>query len=348
MNYFADGLNCVLRMHEALGCAQHFEGKPLIKNIRTLGFLAIGAFTLSAVYALIAKDNAAERSFDDDDKQSSHHTINGDSGEFVLTDDDYTIKAEWRGDYSLDDLGAALAELDDELEIEIKQDGVKERVKFERRDGAIRTTYNRDGDKLPEGEEANQAAAALFLKFLRISGLKADERVSALLKTGDAASVLKEINALERDRAKRRYAVALIEQRDLSPTEIDALSQAFEQIKSDQDLRIAIAAVLENETLTAAQAAQLLAIAAKQIESDHDLRLVLSASADFFSKNSDFDDAWMDAYAGLQSSYDQRLALETIASAAKDDPALLAAYRKAAQTISDDTGRERALEAIGE
>jgi len=320
----------------------------LIKNIKALGFLAIGAFALSAAYALIVKDDDAEHAFDDDDKKSSHHTINGDSGEFVLADDDYTIKAEWSGDYSLNDAGAALAELDDEIEIVLKQDGVKERVKFERRDGAIRTTYYRDGDKLPDGEEADQAAGALFLKFLRISGLKSGERISALLKTGDTASVLEEIDALERDRAKRRYVVALIEQSDLSPAEIDALSQTFEQIESDHDLRIAITALIENETLTAAQVARLLTIAGRQIESDHDLRLVLSESADFFSKNSDFDDAWMDAYAGLQSNYDQRLALEEIAVAAKGDPALVAAYRKAAQAISDDADRERALEAIGE
>ncbi len=320
----------------------------MIKNIKALGFLAIGAFILSAVYALIVKDGATERSFDGSDERSSRYTINGDSGEFVLTDEDFTIKAEWRGDYSLNDAGAALAELDDELEIEIKQDGVKERVKFERRDGAIGAAYYRDGDKLPEGEEADQAAGALFLKFLRLSGLKSGERISALLKTGDTASVVAEIDALERDRAKRRYVVALIEQSELSPTEIDALSQTFKKIESDHDLRIAITVLLENETLTTAQVARLLPIAGRQIENDHDLRLVLSANAGFFSANDGFADAWMDAYAGLQSSYDQRLALEKVVVAAKGDPALLAAYRKAAEAISDDADRERALEAIGE
>jgi len=294
----------------------------------------------------MVKDDAAEHAFGDGDERSSRHTINGDSGEFVLTDDGYAIEANWRGDYSLNDLGAALGELDDELEIRIKQDGVKERVQFERRDGAIRTTYYRDGDKLPEGEEADQAAAALFLKFLRLSGLKADERVSALLKTGNAASVLKEIDALERDRTKRRYAVALIEQSDLSPADIDGLTERLGRIESDHDLRIAATALLENETLTAAQAARLLATAGRQIESDHDLRLVLSASADLLSTDSNLTDAWMNAYAGLQSSYDQRQALEAIASATKNDPALLAAYRKAAQAISDDADRERALEPI--
>ncbi len=320
----------------------------MIKNIKTLGFVAISGFAMSAAYALIVNDNAAEHAFDDGDAPSARHTVNGDSGEFVLTDEGYAIKAAWRGDYSLDDVGAALAELDDELEIEIKQDGVKERVKFERRDGAIRTAYYRDGDKLPDGEQADRAAGALFLKFLRISGLKSGERVSALLKSGDTASVLEEIDALERDRAKRRYIVALIEQSDLSPTDIDALSQTFEPIASDHDLRIAITALLETEKLTPPQAARLLLTAREQIESDHDLRMVLSKSAGFFSANDDFAAAWMDAYAGLQSSYDQRLALEEIAAAAKGEPALLAAYRKAAQAISDDADRKRALEAIGE
>jgi hypothetical protein len=317
-----------------------------MKNIKTLAYITIAAVVISATYAIFVRDDAAEFSFDDDGGE--HSSIHGDSGEFVLTDDAYTVKAEWSGDYSLNDLGAALAELDDELEIRIKQDGAKERVKFKRRDGAIRATYYRDGDKLPVGEEADQAAAALFLKFLRISGLKSDERVSALLKTGGAASVLKEIDALERDRAKRRYAVALIEQSDLSPTDLDGLTERLGRIENDHDLRITATTLLENETLTAAQATRLLATAGRQIESGHDLRMVLSASADLLSANGSLFDAWMDAYAGLQSSYDQRRALEEIAAEAKGDPVLLAACRKAAAAITDETERQRALEAIGE
>jgi hypothetical protein len=317
-----------------------------MKNIKTLAYITIAAVVISATYAIFVRDDAAEFSFDDDGGE--HSSIHGDSGEFVLTDDAYTVKAEWSGDYSLNDLGAALAELDDELEIRIKQDGAKERVKFKRRDGAIRATYYRDGDKLPVGEEADQAAAALFLKFLRISGLKSDERVSTLLKTGGAASVLKEIDALERDRAKRRYAVALIEQSDLSPTDLDGLTERLGRIENDHDLRITATTLLENETLTAAQATRLLATAGRQIESGHDLRMVLSASADLLSANGSLFDAWMDAYAGLQSSYDQRRALEEIAAEAKGDPVLLAACRKAAAAITDETERQRALEAIGE
>jgi hypothetical protein len=317
-----------------------------MKNIKTLAYITIAAVVISATYAMFAGDDTAEFSFDDDDHGQS--SLHGDNGEFVLTDEAYTVKAEWRGDYSLNGLGMALAELDDELEIRIKQDGVKQRVKFKRRDGAIRTTYYRDGDKLPKGEETDQAADALFLKFLRISGLKSDERVSALLKTGGAASVLQEIDTLERDRAKRRYAVALIEQGDLSPTDLDGLTERLGGIENDHDLRIAATTLLESETLAAPQAARLLAAAGKQIESGHDLRLVLAASADLLSANGSLFDAWMDAYAGLQSSYDQRRALEEIAAKAKGDPVLLAACRKAAAAITDETERQRALEAIGE
>ncbi len=320
----------------------------MIKNTKILALLTVGAVVVSASYALFAGGDTSEPSFDDNNGRSSRHTINGDSGEYALNDDGYTVNAEWRGDYGLNDLGAELAELDDELEIEIMQDGVKQRVKFEHHDGAIRTAYYRNGDKQPKGEETDRAATALFLQFLRISGLKSDERVAALTKTGAAASVLDEIDALARDRARRRYAIALIEQIDLSPAEITTLTEKFERIESDHDFRIAAAALLENETLTSPQAAHLIMTAGRQIESDHDLRIVLSASADLFSTDSDFDGAWMDAYAELQSSYDQRLALEEIAAAAKTDPALLAAYRKAAQAISDGPDRNRALEAIGE
>ncbi len=320
----------------------------MIKNVKTLAFLTIGAFAISATYALLVGNDTAEHTLDEDEERAAHHNNNGDSGEFVFKGDNYTVKAEWRGDYSLNGLGTGLGALDDELEIEIKQGGGTERVKFERRSDAIHTAYYSNGDKQPKDEETDNAAAALFLKFLRISGLKSDGRVAALTKAGGVASVLEEIDALERDRAVRRYAVSLIEQSDLSPAEIDRLAEKLALIESDHDLRVAAAALLDSDALTSAQAASLLTTAGRQIDSDHDLRMLLTAGAVLISTDGDVANAWMDAYAELQSGYDQRLALEKIAAAAKDDPALMTVYRKAAQAISDDTDRKRAFEAIDE
>jgi len=384
-------------------------------SIRTLAFLTIGAVFISAAYALVFSNDASDHSFDDDGGRSVRHTINGDSGEFVLKDEDRTIKADWRGDYSLNDLGTALSALDDEFEIEIKEDGLRERIEFERSGRDIEITYYLDGEEQPDGDEKDNAVAALFLKFLRASGLKSEERVSALIIKGGSASVLEELDALEGGHAMRQYAVALVEQADLSPAEIKLLTEKldvidsdhdlgrtleailehetvtaetapalieaakkiegdhdlrqlveafaetpvgddglglvlglYERIESDHDLRVAAVALLENDAMTGAEAARILAAAGKQIESDHDLRLVLSESAVFFSSDGDLADAWMEAYGELDSSYDQRLALEEIAEAVEGDPDLKAAYRKAARRIDSDHDRERALEAIGE
>ncbi len=382
-------------------------------SIRTLAFLTIGAVFIAAAYALVFRNDATELSFSDEGGRSVRHTINGDNGEFVLKDEDRTIKADWRGDYSLNDLGTALGALDDEFEIEIKQDGLKERAEFERDGSNIETTYYIDGVQQPDNEETDKAVAALFLKFLRASGLNSDARVSALLKKGGVAAALTEMDALESGNAIRQYAAALVEQADLSPTQIIELTKKlgaidsdhdlsrtletivehegvnaqtapalidaaknitsdhdlrqlieafaesplsdealglvldlYERIESDHDLRVAAMALLDNEALTASQAARLLAAAGERIESDHDLRMVLSESARLISGKGDLADAWFKTYEKLQSSYDQRLALEEIAGAAQDDPDLSAAYRKAARRIDSDHDRERALKAI--
>ncbi len=377
--------------------------------------MVVVAIFIAAGYAFAFKNSSSGFSFHEDGGNAFRNTVNGDRGAFVLKEDGREIKAEWRGDYSLDETGTRLGDLDDEFELEIEDDSVSERLEIEKRGDEIVTAYYLDGEEQTDSDRATEAAKALFLKFLRSSGQKAEERVAIIFDNGGVAAVVEELDALESSHALSRYAQGLVEQEKLSTPEINTLiskleflesdydlGQALEAIlenqtitaeitpalikaagkiesdhdlrklleafaeqaqsdtafelllnlygtiESDYDLRAATTALLENDALTAQQAAQLIAAAGEQIDSDHDLRLVLSESSPFFGKDKTFSEAWFAAYDRLSSSYDQRQALEEIADAAAADEELLNAYRKAARKISSDHDRNEALEAVGD
>ena len=248
-------------------------------SLRTLAALAVVVVFISAVYAFSVDGRERSVRLDLDDGRTVRHTISGDRGEFVLRDDDRVIKAEWRGEFELDALGADIAAVEDEFEIEIEEGGVDERVKFENDDGDIERTYYRDGERQPDGDETDQAVADALLRFLRASALKADERVAAILEADGAVGALDEIDALQGNHAIRRYTTALVEQADLSPEEIERLAGQLRSIDSDHDLSRALSDVLEHETLTPETTRTLIRVA-EAVRGDHDLRQLVEAFAE--------------------------------------------------------------------
>lgn len=169
------------------------------------------------------------------------------------------------------------------------------------------------------------------------------------------------------------------------PLDADAMELAlglYSRIESDHDLRVAAEALLENNDLSAAQAARLLETAAKAINSDHDMRLVLEETSSMFSKDQTLTDAWLDGLATLSSDHDKRLsieaaaeeanhpqlawiglieastnieserdlrlALESIAENVDFDADIIRAYRQAADGIESERERQLALEVLGD
>ncbi len=284
-----------------------------MKSLRSLAILAGTAVFVSAAYAVVTGDGRSGGFHftisDDDDGRSVRHMTHGDQSEFSLRENGYSIKAAWSGEFMLDESGDYIRTVDDELQIEITEDGEKERAVFEDGDG-LEAVYYRNGDKQPEGEDTDKAVRALVLKFLRASGVKADERVAALLKRGDASAVLAEFDHLEGGHAKRRYTTALVEQADLTETDIIALTEALKDIESDHDLGGAIEAIVEQEDVTDNAAKALLATATS-IESDHEMRQIVEAFAE-----RPLDDAAMGLLLGLykqiDSDHDLRVAAEAL------------------------------------
>lgn len=284
-----------------------------MKNLKTLSAVAIGAFVMSLAYAIAFNDDGDgdfDVEFDDENGHSVRHIVNGDRGEFVRRDDDGALKASWRGDFELSNNGNGLKSLERKLEIETDDDDETRRVVFKDNDGSIETAYFIGDEEQPAGEETNAAAADLFLQFLRASGVRSDERVKALLKTGGVETVLAEFDHLDGDDAFRRYAVALVEESDLSTEEITHLADKLKSVESDHDRRLVLRAILEHETLSP-ETTPLLIRAARSIESDHDLRLLVEAFAER-KLNNDAMDLALGLYGRIESDHDLRISAEAL------------------------------------
>ncbi len=419
-----------------------------MNSLRTLGALVVGAILLAAFYSAAIGDQQTPVGIANDDSEGVRHVVSGDRGEFSLNQDGLKIKASWRGDYALSEEGDDIASLDRKLEITRTQHEHTERILFERENDGVKRTYFRDGQKQDNNAETDAAAKALLDAFLGASGVKAPARVEILLRQGGPLAVIEKISAVYGDHARERYAAELTAQTDLNSDELRALLDALKSIESDDDLRQALSAILDNETITpqdapmileaagriesaydlrrlienvaekpmnaasislaiglmdriesdhdlrraaealldqqtmtAQTAAQLITLAAARIDSDHDLRLLLNETSPFLTDESPAATAWIEALSSIDSDHDlrlvisdaadkdgvpdaialalidatqqissdndRRLALEGLADRAKTAPELLAAYERAARDISSGADRERALKAAG-
>ena len=283
-----------------------------MQNLRFLGFMTIGALVLASAYAATVRDNKVEWSsnWDEGEGRSIRHIVNGERSEFMLRDDGRKIKAEWRGDFELNATGDGVDKLDKKLEIEIETDGLDERLVYVRDGRDVEKSYYIDGEEQTQSDETDAAMADAFIRFLRASGVKADDRVEILLAQGGAGAVLTELDQIDGDHAVRRYVAALAEEADLTTDEIETLAEKLQNIDSDHDLRRALSAVLEHQTIPAELTPALLH-AAQSVESDHDMRLLVE---DFAERelNSDAVNIALGLFENIESDHDSRKAAEAL------------------------------------
>ena len=277
-----------------------------MKDIRFLATIVIGVVLIAAVYAFSAGDRRSTISVDSDEGRVVRHTVSGDRGEFVLRDDDREIKAEWKGEFTLDDAGADISSLENRFELSVEQEGVNERAEYRMDDGAVRREYYVDGEEQEAGDETREKLAALFLRFLRASGIKAKQRVAVILDHGGSPAVLDEIDLIEGDHATSRYAIAFVKQADLEPAELERLAEKLKTIESDHDLSHALKVILTEEDF-ASETAPALIDAAKTIESDHDLRQLVEALSEKPLNDESLDLA-LELFERIEGDHDLRVA----------------------------------------
>ncbi len=245
-----------------------------MNRLSTLGALIAGAILLAAFYGAAFGGRDAGIDIEINDDEGVRHVVSGDRGSFALKKDGLDLEASWRGDYELTEDGDGVASLEHKLEITRDQDGRDEKVVFERDGDGVESVYYLDGDKQDDNPETAAARKALLIAFLEASGAKAEERVAILLRDGGAQAVLDRINAMYSDHARLRYITELTDQADLTNEETAGLLKSLKNIEGDHDLRVALDALLQNETVDAAEMPLFLETASR-IESDYDLRRLI-------------------------------------------------------------------------
>lgn len=282
-----------------------------MQNLRTLAFIATGAFVIAAVYAGAVGDKGVDIDFETEDGRAVTHVTEGERGEFRFQDDDVSLEAHWRGDFTLTPTGDDITDLDSKLSIELKENTESEKAVFEHHRDGVRKRYFRNGEEKSKEDVVNEGASRLFVRFLRVSGLEAEERVGALLDSGGTTEVVSEISSLESDLAIRRYVLALSEQRSLSSSELTQLAQSLKGIKGDQDLRLALGGLLDDQTADA-QSMTLLLEAAQTMESSHDIRKLLESAAASGSIEDAALRTGLQLYARIEGDHDLRKAAEAL------------------------------------
>ncbi|MEM8770147.1 MAG: hypothetical protein AAGD92_00735 [Pseudomonadota bacterium] len=306
-------------------------------------FVSGAAIALSLTYAVVFGGSQSTISVGAGGDSISH-SVRGDSGEFSLRDDGLSIKAEWRGDFDLDEKGGAIASVDNSLDIEINDNGREERLLLEKDGRDVATRYWLNDEEKTLNPDTQDRISALTLRFLRASGIKAEERVEALVSTSGASSVLEEIDQLTGGHAIRRYAVLLNKNASLSEDQIMTLAEKLQRIDSDHDLSLALQSILERQTVTAETVKPLIAAATK-ISSDHDKRRLVSVFADTALDETGAGMA-LDLYETIDSDHDLRVAAESLL----ENEALNAEYAArllviAAERIESDYDLRNVLEA---
>ena len=284
-----------------------------IYSLRTLVFLSGAAVAAAITFAVFFGENETEFEVDEDGSRIQH-TVRGDSSEFSLKEDGLAIKAEWRGDFKLNDDGARISAIDDFLVIDLKEGGIGERVRFEKDGRKVIASYWREGEEQEPGAETQALVDDVTLRFLRASAFEADMRVTRLLKKGGVDSVLTEIDALKSDYAIRRYAAALSERETLSPDQVSILIEKLGGLRGDHDMARALQAVVEKQGVSGEAMLSLLSLA-DMIESDYEKRRVLTV----VTKKPLSPEAADAAFALLETiegAYDYRVAAEALLTGA--------------------------------
>lgn len=328
--------------------------RDVTKSVRGLAALALGAFALSAIYAVAFsgggddREGRVERERGDDREDRNDHirqTVRGDAGDFSLRDDDLSLTAMWRGDYALDETGAGIASVEDELVIKLEDEAGTRKVVFAREGERTATSYYVDGEQAPAGPETDENVRKLLVRFFRASGLRADERIDALYAEGGARAVIDEISMLEGDHAIRRYATALAETKPLTAGETAALIETLSAIDSDHDLSLALEAALRNGEIDEAGIAALSSAAAR-IDGDYEKRRLVQALAEGGRAASL--DAALAIFGEIASDHDLRIAAEELFDEKTLGPDRAGAVLEAAGAgIDSDHDLRRVLEAGG-
>lgn len=257
----------------------------------------------------------AAASADRDRHRGSHirHSIQSrdNSGTMMWSDNGYSVEASWDGRFKLSDDDRMIVWMEDgaELKLETKGKGPRRRIRIEN-DGEdlLDIRYWVDGDKTDFDRAGERWLGDTLLVLVRQIGLNAEERVARLLEDGGPDAVIKEMRQIESDYVTRIYSSHLVQQAQLSNSQINRLVTRLERIESDYELRLALTQLFQLDQLDSKVMPRILA-AAKTIDSDYELRLLLSPYIARFGVNDGSIKVILDLAEKMDSDYEMRLLL---------------------------------------
>ncbi|HKV11237.1 MAG TPA: M56 family metallopeptidase [Thermoanaerobaculia bacterium] len=280
----------------------------------------------------------------------SHVDING-TQTFELSDGDQKIKIRIEGKVELNEDWTAIARLSRgaEMRLEAEDGGHEQRLDVEPGEGGRPVyTWKVDGRERPFDAEGRKWLQAMLLQFVRGTGYAAPERVASILKRQGPQGVLAEISEIPNSYVKRIYFENLFKNRLGADIVERALAQAGREVDSDFELRQALAAAAEFQSLSGPTAVAY-AEAARTIDSDFEQRNALAALVDKGQLGPKSLTAILQTARQIGSDFELATLLTEVAGKTTlSDPEVRRAYVEAVGEIGSDFELRKALAAIVE
>ncbi len=220
------------------------------------------------------------------------------------------------------------------------------RVELRDDDGALRQRWVVDGRERPFDGQAQAWLDAMLLNTFRSGGLAAEERATALLRTGGVDALLAEMQLLHGDWARGLYYRLVLSDGGLDDARTATLlRQMTTEIRSDHTRQQILETVAERRALTDARVRAAYIAAAASIESDHSRSRALDAALRQRLSGSDLA-AILDAAAGIGSDHNKTELLVQMAERHALSPELRTAYLAVARTIDSDHSAGMAAHAL--
>jgi beta-lactamase regulating signal transducer with metallopeptidase domain len=276
--------------------------------------------------------------------------ING-TQTFEWRDGDQKIKIRTEGKIELTEDWTSIARLsrDAEMRLEAEDGWHEQRLDVEAGEGGRPVyTWKVDGRERPFDAQGRKWLQAMLLQFVRGTGYAAPERVASILKRQGPQGVLAEISQIPSGYVKRIYFENLFRNRLGADAVERALVQAGREVDSDFELRNALIAAAESQSLSGPTALAY-AEAARAIGSDFELRNALAALVDKGQLGPASLTAILRTAKQIGSDFELATLLTEVArKTTLTDPGVRRAYVEAVGEIGSDFELRKALTAVVE
>jgi beta-lactamase regulating signal transducer with metallopeptidase domain len=220
------------------------------------------------------------------------------------------------------------------------------RVNIEPSEGALAYDYTFDGQARPFDAAAREWLRATLVQFFRATGYAADERAAWILSDQGIAGLMREIELLRADHARRRYYQAGIAAGGLDEAQIaELMLRASRQISSDYELAQLLVETSDDIPFASATRDAFIA-ASRTLESDYERRRVLSAVLESAKLDAPSTAALLESAGELSSDYEKAELLIGLTKRYTLEPSLRVQYLRTASGIESDYEKRRVFDAI--